>query len=202
LALFAVVLIVETNVLRDRIARDLEVVAEAGRSARGTPTVTSAPAVRPVLPATAGDITGVDLRAVGTCAPDVTCQVRVLVRVDPRPEPTVVGWRFQLVDRCSGAVREASGGTAHVGPGDEGVAVVDSVRVPPGPAQAVIAVSWSHPMGDQSAPAQTAPGRAAPAPAAAGAPSAAPAVEPIPAPAVQPALAASNPLLVPVKASC
>lgn len=189
--LCAVVLIVETNMLRDRIARDLEAIAEAGRSAPATPTVAPAPPVRPALPAAAGDITGVDLRAVGTCAPDVVCQVRVLVRLVPRPEPAVVGWRYQLVDRCAGAVREVTGGTAQVGPGDEGVAMIDSVRVPPGPAQAVIAVSWSHPLGG-------APGAAPPA----AEPIPTPTAEPAPVPAAEPALAASNPLLVPVKASC
>ncbi|MGQ0480713.1 MAG: hypothetical protein ACT4O0_06775 [Pseudonocardia sp.] len=102
LALVAV-LGLEVFLLRDRLAEDLDLLREAGRSAAaesGQRLENPAPPVVRTLPAAADPVTGVDLRAVGRCEAGVPCPVRLLIRLRPRPEPTQVTWSFQVLDRC------------------------------------------------------------------------------------------------------
>jgi hypothetical protein len=139
----ATVLAAELALLRGRITRDLNMLAAAGRPApSASPGATvPAPPVPRSAPANAGAVAGVDVRALGSCAPGATCQVRVLVRLHPQPQPARVEWTFQVVDRCAGSVRNAAGGTVTVEAGGQGVAAIDTVTLPTQRALAVTAVT-------------------------------------------------------------
>jgi hypothetical protein len=153
LAGLAAVLAVELALLRGPITRDLNMLAAAGRPASSaSPAATvPAPPVPRLVPANAGAVAGVDVRALGSCAPGATCQVRVLVRLHPQPQPVRVEWTFQVIDRCTGSVRNTAGGKVTVEPGGQGVAAVDTVTLPTQRALAVTAAT-SVPATAASAP--------------------------------------------------
>lgn len=142
-AVVAVVVMLEIVLLQDKINRDVELLLQAGR----TGTVdTSAdepelPPVDPPAPAAAGPITSVGLRALQPCSPGEDCEVGLRVMLAPRPEPQVVNWTFQVVDRCTGETTQLPGGTLTVPAGGDRVDAVDTVPLPPGSASAVLAVT-------------------------------------------------------------
>ncbi|HJQ46593.1 MAG TPA: hypothetical protein VJ870_09770 [Amycolatopsis sp.] len=117
--------------LHDHLASDLNLL-QGGQK----PATTSAPAARapqPVAaaaPASAGAISGAEVRALGPCKPGSTCDVRVLVRLAGAPQPTTVRWEFQFTDRCTGARSTSPGGTLAAGAGDSDLSVVDQVPLP------------------------------------------------------------------------
>jgi hypothetical protein len=95
----------------------------------------------PPAPAANGAVTGVDLRALGACAPDTPCSLRLLVELEPGAEPQVVTWSYRVVDRCTGATETAPGGTVTVPVGGTRAAVVGTLPLPSSPAVAVVAVT-------------------------------------------------------------
>jgi hypothetical protein len=137
------VLLLEHAVLRDKVATDIGVLLDAGRSG-GTSSAAPKPDGLPVVPpapAAAGSVRGVDLRPLAECPPGAPCTVRVLVRVAPAAEPQAVTWSYRIVDRCTGAVVAAPGGTTSVPAGQERVAVVGVVPLSTAPAVGVVAVT-------------------------------------------------------------
>ena len=82
-----------------------------------------------------------DLRPLAECTPGVPCAVRVLIRVVPGAGPQVVTWSYRVVDRCTGAVVSAPGGSVAVPADQERVAVVGTVALPAAAAVAVVAVT-------------------------------------------------------------
>ncbi|MEU2349556.1 hypothetical protein [Modestobacter sp. NPDC049651] len=135
--------LLERALLGDKVADDIDVLLDAGRSG-ATPSADPEPDGRPVAlpaPTAAGAVRGVDVRPLTGCTPGQPCTVRVLVRVVPGAEPQAVTWSWHLVDRCTGAVVTAPGGTASVPPGQERAAVVATVALPAAPAVAVVAVT-------------------------------------------------------------
>jgi hypothetical protein len=137
------VLLLEHAVLRDKVATDIGVLLDAGRSG-ATPSAAPKPDGLPVVPsapAAAGSVRGVDLRPLAECPPGAPCTVRVLVRVAPAAEPQAVTWSYRIVDRCTGAVVAAPGGTTSVPAGQERVAVVGVVPLSTAPAVGVVAVT-------------------------------------------------------------
>jgi hypothetical protein len=142
IALAAAVLL-EFSVLHDRIVSDLHVLASGTK-----PASSSAPPASPRVPAGAvpavaaafsGAVSGVDLRALGTCSPGTSCSVRVLVHLVSGSGAGELSWTFQIVDRCAGTRSTASGGDVSIAPGISDVTAVDNVPLPPGRALAVIA---------------------------------------------------------------
>jgi hypothetical protein len=153
LAVLAMVIALEFAFLRDQITRDIEAVLEAG----GTGTMTSAAPARPPAPvvppapAAAGAVIAVDLRAVRPCTPGERCDVRLQVRLRPQAEPQTVGWAFQILDRCTGAVVTTPGGTLTIPPNGDRADAVGTVALPPGDALAVLALT-GRPTAASSAP--------------------------------------------------
>jgi len=137
------VVLLENAVLRDKVATDIGVLLDAGRSG-ATPSAAPKPDGLPVVPpapAAAGSVRGVDVRPLAGCTPGAPCTVRVLVRVAPAAGPQVVTWSYRIVDRCTGAVVSAPGGTSSVPAGQERVAVVGVVPLPAASAVGVVAVT-------------------------------------------------------------
>jgi hypothetical protein len=133
----------EVVVLRDKVASDISVLLDAGRS-RATPSAAPEPDGLPVVPpapAAAGSVREVDLRLLDQCTSGTACTVRVLVRVTPGAEPQVVTWSYRVVDRCTGAVTPTPGGSVTVPAGGERVAVVGTVPLPAVAAVGVVAVT-------------------------------------------------------------
>ncbi|MGY1625228.1 hypothetical protein ACI789_23735 [Geodermatophilus sp. SYSU D00965] len=137
------VVAVEVAVLRDDIATDVALLLDAGRS--GAPPSTEpepdGPPVVPPAPPAAGAVTGVDLRPLDACTPGAPCSVRLLVRLAPAPDPQVVTWSYQVVDRCTSAAQTAPGGTVTVPAGAERAEAVGTVALPAVAAAAVVAVT-------------------------------------------------------------
>ena len=137
------IVVLEVAMLRDDIARDVELLLDAGRS--GTETSASAgpdgpPIVLPA-PAASGSVAGVDLRPLAPCAPDTACTLRVQVRLVPGADEQVVTWTYRVVDRCSGASDTAPGGSVTVPAGSDRAEAVGTVVLPAGASVAVLAVT-------------------------------------------------------------
>lgn len=142
IAVLAAVVVIEIVTLRDRVATDIGLLLDAGRSGTtqdAPPEADGLPVPAPA-PAAAGSVLGVDLRLLDRCSPGGPCSVRVLVRLVPAPEPQVVSWSFAVVDRCTGAVVPAPGGTVPVPAGGDQATAVGTVALPAVPAVAVLAV--------------------------------------------------------------
>jgi hypothetical protein len=131
----------EVVVLRDDIAADIDLLLDSGRGEQGAPDPEPELPVPTPAPAAAGAVTGVDLRPLAVCSPGTPCPVRLLVRVAPGAEPQVVTWTFSLVDRCTGAVSSAPGGTVTVPSSADRAAAIGVVALPAVPAVAVTAVT-------------------------------------------------------------
>ncbi|MGK5110759.1 hypothetical protein [Geodermatophilus sp. CPCC 205506] len=139
----AAVVSVEVAVLRDDIAVDIRLLLDAGRSG-STPSAApepDGPPIVPPAPAAAGTVTAVDLRLLAQCAPGAPCDLRLLVRLVPGPEPQVVTWSYRIVDRCTGATETAPGGTVTVPPEGERAVAAGTVPLPALQAVAVVAVT-------------------------------------------------------------
>jgi hypothetical protein len=137
------VLLLEIVLLRDKIATDVGLLLDAGRSgstSSGAPAPDGLPIVLPA-PAAAGSVAGVDLRPLGACTPGAPCSLRLLVRLVPGADPQVVTWSYRVVDRCTGATGTAPGGSVTVPAGGERAAVLGTVPLPAGRAVAVVAVT-------------------------------------------------------------
>jgi hypothetical protein len=135
--------VLEVAVLRDKVATDIDVLLDAGRSG-STPSAAPEPDGLPIVPpapASAGSVRGVDLRPLAPCTPGAPCTVRVLVQVVPGAGAQVVTWSYRTVDRCTGAVVPAPGGSVSIPPGGERVAVVGTVPLPAAQAVGVVAVT-------------------------------------------------------------
>jgi hypothetical protein len=139
----AAVVVLEVVLLRDRIAADIRVLLDAGRSG-SAPSAAPEPDGLPVVPpapAAAGSVTGVDLRPLAACAPGAPCDLRLLVRLVPGADPQVVTWSYRVVDRCTGATETVPGGSV-TAPAQAGqVAAVGTLPLPALPAVAVLAVT-------------------------------------------------------------
>jgi hypothetical protein len=143
IAVLVAVVLLEVAVLRDRIAADVGLLLDAGRSG-SAPSSAARPDGLPVVAparAAAGIVTAVDLRTVGTCSPGSPCTVRVLVRLLPHADPQTVTWSFGVVDRCTGVMNDVPGGTLSVPPGVDGAVAIGTVGLPPATAVAVLAVT-------------------------------------------------------------
>jgi hypothetical protein len=142
LVLIAVV-VLEVVLLRDDISADIDVLLQAGRSGSASsaaPTADGLP-IRAPAPASAGNVTGVDLRAMGSCRPAKPCALRIQVRLTPGAQQQAVTWTYRIIDRCTGATTTVPGGTVIV-PGRGGrAASVGTVALPKMPAVAVLAVT-------------------------------------------------------------
>lgn len=152
LVLIAVV-VLEVVLLRDDISADIDVLLQAGRSgsdSSAAPTADGLP-VRAPAPASAGNVTGVDLRAMGPCRPAAPCALRIQVRLAPRAQQQAVTWTYRIVDRCTGATTTVPGGRVVVPGRAGGAASVGTVALPKVPAVAVIAVTGT-PAAAASAP--------------------------------------------------
>lgn len=137
------VLLVENAFLRDKVSTDIGVLLDAGRggsTASAVPKADGLPVVAPA-PAASGSVRGVDLRPMAECTQGAPCAVRLLVRVVPAAGPLVVTWSYRIVDRCTGAVVPAPGGSVSVPAGQERVAVVGTVALPAAPAVGLVAVT-------------------------------------------------------------
>jgi hypothetical protein len=73
------------------------------------------------------------------------------VRLRPQAEPQTVGWAFQILDRCTGAVVTTPGGTLTIPPNGDRADAVGTVALPPGDALAVLALT-GRPTAASSAP--------------------------------------------------
>lgn len=89
-ALVVIVAIValEFAIFRERLTEDLHLLtgASARQQAADHPTRPPLAPIPAPAPATAGAVDRVDLRALDSCTPGTVCAVRVLVRLQPRPE--------------------------------------------------------------------------------------------------------------------
>ena len=149
----AAVVVSEVIVLRDDIAADIDMLLDAGRG-EDQPSAApqrDGPHLTAPAPAAAGNVAGVDLRPLTHCSPGAPCTVRLLVRVVPAAEPQVVTWSYQVVDRCTGAVGIAPGGTVNVPAQADRAVAVGIVPLPHLDGVAVVAVT------DAPAPAASAP---------------------------------------------
>ena len=112
----AAVVLLEVAILRDDIATDIDLLLDAGR---GESSTSAAPEpdgrpIAPVAPAAAGSVTAVDLRPLARVRPGAPCTVRLEVRLLPGADPQAVTWSYRIVDRCTGAVGSAPGGSVAV----------------------------------------------------------------------------------------
>jgi hypothetical protein len=137
------VVLLEAGFLRDHIAADIRQLLDAGRggSTHAVARTSADPAVPAAAPASAGPVTGVDLRALSPCAPGSACSVRLLVRLDPGAGQQVVTWTYRIVDRCTGATTMAPGGSMALPPRGRRAAAVTTVALPAGQGLALIAVT-------------------------------------------------------------
>jgi hypothetical protein len=137
------VVLLEVVFLRDHIVSDVRVLLDAGRGGSAPSTAqrsTDPPLVAPA-PASAGPVTGVDLRALGPCSPGSPCSVRLLVRLVPAAGQQVVTWTYRVVDRCTGASAMAAGGSVALPAGGQRAEVIASVPLPVAPGVALVAVT-------------------------------------------------------------
>lgn len=143
LVVLGAVVTAEVVLLGDDITSDIDLLLDAGRGGEeeeAAPEPDGLP-VTPPAPASAGNVTGIDLRPLAACAPGAPCAVRVLVRVAPSPEPQVVTWTYRVVDRCTGASTTVPGGSVTVPPQADRAAVVGEVALPALAGVALMAVT-------------------------------------------------------------
>jgi hypothetical protein len=143
LVVLGAVVTAEVVLLGDDITADIDLLLDAGRG-EDEPAAEPEPdglPVTPPAPASAGRVTGVDLRPLAACTPGAPCSVRLLVRVAPAPEPQVVTWSYRVVDRCTGTASTLPGGSLTVPPQADRAAVVTDVPLPPLAGVAVLAVT-------------------------------------------------------------
>ncbi|WP_343973859.1 hypothetical protein, partial [Pseudonocardia aurantiaca] len=159
------VILIEVALLRDEIARDIQVVMDAGRSGPTASDIPALPPVVPPAPTSAGPVTAVNLRGVEACTPGQSCAVRVQVLLQPQPEPQTVTWDFTVVDRCTGETTTAPGGTVTVPLGGDRADAVGTVAVPPGDALAVLVLTRAPAIAASSALPVPADGACGPHPA-------------------------------------
>ncbi|MGH3435517.1 MAG: hypothetical protein ACRDRN_03535 [Sciscionella sp.] len=162
LAALAVAILLEVTFLHDKLNHDVALLRSGADSATATTATAPARAVPPPagLPAPAADgaVAGVDLRAMSACTAGSACPVRILVRLDPRSAPMAVRWRFQIVNRCTGASLNRGGGTATARPHADHVYAVSTPQLPRGRALAVMAVvSVTDPVSRAASPALRVP---------------------------------------------
>jgi len=137
------VVVLEVVLLRDDISADIDVLLQAGRSgshSSAAPTADGLP-IRAPAPASAGNVTGVDLRAMGPCRPAAPCALRIQVRLAPRAQQQAVTWTYRIIDRCTGATTTVPGGSVIVPARGGRAASVGTVALPKMPAVAVVAVT-------------------------------------------------------------
>lgn len=137
------VVLLEFAVLRDKIATDVTALLDAGRGG-ATPLSAAKPDGLPIVPpapAAAGSVRTVDLRPLAPCATGSRCSLRLLVSVVPGAHRQVVTWSYRIVDRCTGGVHTAPGGSVTVPAHGQLAVVVSAVRLPAGRAEAVVAVT-------------------------------------------------------------
>ncbi|WP_409329867.1 hypothetical protein [Trujillonella humicola] len=143
LVVLAAVVAAEVVLLRDDIAADIALLLDAGRD--GTERSSTGPSADPPVPAAAapaaGRVAGVDLRLLDACAPGAPCAVRVLVRLVPGAETSVVTWSYRVLDRCTGAAGTVPGGTVTVAPQAGSAVAVGTIPLPPAAGIAVSAVT-------------------------------------------------------------
>jgi hypothetical protein len=149
------VIVLEVAFLRDHIVADIGLLLDAGRGG-SAPSASAArapdgPPVAAPAPASAGRVTGVDLRALSSCTPGAPCGVRLEVRLTPGIGPQAVTWTFRIVDRCIGSSATATGGSVTLPPGAQRAAAVATVALPATPGVALIAVT-GKPAAAASAP--------------------------------------------------
>ncbi|HEU0090417.1 MAG TPA: hypothetical protein VFQ77_22620 [Pseudonocardiaceae bacterium] len=82
----------EFVLLHDRLTQDVQLLlgGQPGTGSRSGPTSVALPPVPAPAPVSAGPVNGVDLRALEPCTPGAACMVRVLVRLQPQPQPQAV----------------------------------------------------------------------------------------------------------------
>jgi len=139
----AAVVLVEVVLLRGHIAADIGRLLNAGRSGSGpsaAPKPDGLPLVAPA-PAASGSVTAVQLRPLAPCAPGAACSLRLLVTLLPGDGPQHVAWSYRIVDRCTGAMDVAPGGSIPVPAGGERAAAVGTIALPAVRAVAVVAVT-------------------------------------------------------------
>ncbi|TNC22223.1 hypothetical protein [Amycolatopsis alkalitolerans] len=143
LLVLAAAVVAEFVFLHDHIAGDLNLLLGGEKPAAPPPQAVPAPLlpVTAPAPASAGPVSGVDLRALQPCDPATTCDVRILVRLLPPPAPVTVRWEFQVTDRCTGTRTTVPGGS--VVAGGTGPTVVGQVPLPAARALAVHVVTTS-----------------------------------------------------------
>jgi hypothetical protein len=135
-------LALELVLFGDRIRSDMDVLRAAGRPASATvsnPVVPPAPVAAPA-PMANGPISAVDLRPLNRCVPGADCETRLQVQLPPEALAWEVGWTFQVIDRCTGAIRVVPGGSMVVAEGGR-LVVVSVVRLPSARALALTAVT-------------------------------------------------------------
>ena len=141
-AVVIVVLLVEYGFLHDRIAADMaELVAGDRRAPQAERAVLQVPAAP--VPASAGDVATVQVRALRPCSPGTSCAVRVHVGLVPRPSPVLVRWDARIEDVCSGAKATVVGGSLTVPAHADRADLVNRLVLPAGHALAVTAVTTS-----------------------------------------------------------
>jgi hypothetical protein len=136
----------EVGILRGRITHDLRVIVGNQPASNSHPAVPPRHLPGPVpvfAPLAAGPIVTVDVRPLHPCTAGSACTVRVLVQLLPAGRQLRVGWTFNIVDRCSGAVVTQPGGEAVAQPGSDTVVGLGSPTLPRGRSIAVIAVTAS-----------------------------------------------------------
>jgi len=141
LMVLAALILVEVAFLRDEISRDVQAVLEAGRSGPTETTTPTLPPVVPPAPGAAGTISSIDLRLVDPCTPDAPCSLRMHVLLQPLAEPQTLKWDFRVLDRCTGSVVTAPGGTITVPAQGDRADVVSTIELPQADALAVLAVT-------------------------------------------------------------
>lgn len=121
-----------------RLLGDTQTARHAGSSA---PAARSPDPVPFLAPPAAGQVTGVDVRALRPCGAGTACPVRVLVGLRPQRRPVPVRWSFEVVDRCTDkrALQPASPVWARAG--SDHVYGLGELKLPPGRSLAVTAVT-------------------------------------------------------------
>lgn len=133
----------EVAVLGDHITGDVGALLAAGRSGSTSSAARKSdglPIAAPA-PASAGPVTGVDLRTLALCAASSPCTVRLSVRVTAAAGQQAVTWSFRVVDRCTGASAQVPGGSVTLPAGATEATAVTTLPLPAAPGLALIAVT-------------------------------------------------------------
>lgn len=142
LLVFAVIVGVELTSLRTQLERDLGRLGGVPNVRLAQPSAAPTTSAPSLGPAASGDVLGVTVRTQQLCRPGATCPLAVSIQLRPSHKTTAVSWSAQVVDACrNGAPVVHPGGTVRVHAGASRVVVVHSVRLPPGSALDVYAVT-------------------------------------------------------------